>query len=460
MAEPIITGNGSGNGAGVSIPAPSFTEQAKAQVTGAIEGGFWEDLLHKYFIGHVTGPHAIITGIVSLVDWIAAGAVALFGMFQGRDAPGFYGLISEVLSDLLGVDINTQTIEQAFWRKGELGAYRVIGKDYWDVWMKELGNPSAITPESGLASANGFIGYLLGFSIRQGNLALLDSFLPETLRVLDGIKEYGELMQRSLGFGRMARQALHPLIQTLITDPLQWYVNRQYTPKLLGEGLAVRAFNRGWIDRATLDTEMSYAGYSQTRISTLIKDALTELGPTEAWTLYKTGGYTGNQLAQALQTSGMDPGAIGDYVQAKLAAEVEPYTTALIADWKNQLLGGYISLSQFEGYVNSLKLPIEAKIALNQAVGQLFEYPRRKLTLAEVQSAFVEGLLDATEVSNWLIKEGYSDDDAQVLWFQTLLKLNTDEAKKAVAQYKYDRAKAKAAAKGEPPPPPPAALAV
>lgn len=460
MAEPIITGNGSGNGAGVSIPAPSFEEQGKAWSVGALAAGWVDDLVRKNLLSRASGPGTLLGELGSLFDDLMAVFVQFVGSVQAGGTPGFFTLLSSVLGDLIGVEISADQVHNAWVRGGARDAFRTVGADYWKALLGQIGSPAQLTPESGLAAAEGFLGYLLGFSIREGNIAMLASVIPEEWRIMDGIDEYAQAMRASLGLGRMARQALHPLIQTLITDPLQWYVNRQYTPKLLGEGLAVRAFIRGWVPREVLDTELAYAGYSPARIETLIKDALTELSPADAYTLYKAGAYTEQQVAAAARTSGQDPAVFGDWITAKIAAEVEPYTSALIADWKGQLLGGFITLAKFEGYVNSLKLPQEVKDAVNNAVGQLVELPRRKLTLAEVQSAFVEGLIDSTEVADWLTKEGYSDDDAQILWYQTLLKLNTTEAKKAVAKYGYDKAVAKAAAKGEPPPPPPAILAV
>lgn len=459
MAEGIGSGNGSFQGSSFDIPAPDFVQQGKAQAEGALATGWWDDLIRKYVLAHGSAGSVLFSILGSFFDDLMAVFVEFIGKAQAGGTPGFFTLLATLLGDLLGVEISADKVAAAWKGGGSTAGFKAVGSAYWNAMLGQLGAPAAITPESGLAAAEGFLGYLLGFSIREGNIAMLASVIPEEWRVMDGIDEYAQAMRGSLGLGRMARQALHPLIQTLITDPLQWYVNRQYTPKLLGEGLAVRAFNRGWIDRATLEQEMAYAGYSEQRIQTLIQDALTQLSLADAWTLYKTGNYTSDQVGAAFRASGMDPNVSGDWLAARIAAEVEPYQVALISDWKTQLAGGYITLAQFQGYIDSLKMLPDAKIALMQSVGQLYELPRRKLTLAELQSAFVEGLVDATEVSAWLQNEGYSDDDAQVLWFQTLLKLGTLEAKKAVAQYAYDKAKAKAAAKGEAEPPPPAILA-
>jgi hypothetical protein len=303
------------------------------------------------------------------------------------------------------------------------------------------------------------MGYLLGFSVREGNIAFLTSILPEAVEPFSEMKEYGEMMARCLGFGRMARQALHPLIQTLITDPLQWYVNQQYAPKLLGEGLAVRAYNRGKIDGPTFATEMAYAGYNTTRSAVLQEDSLTHLSAADAWTLYKNQKYSSEQLQGVYQNNGMDPSTSGDWIESQILNECAPWITALIQDWKSQTLAGYVTLAQFEGFVDTLNWPTDVANALKNAVGQICELPRKKLTLAEVQSALVEGLVDSTYLQTFLKNEGYSSDDQLTLYYQTLIKLGTQEAKVAVAQYTYDKAVKTAQGKNLPIPPPPAILA-
>lgn len=460
MVESLGSGNGSSPTSGFDIPAPDFVAQGKAQGQGLQAAGLFDDGWRKWVLSHVTGPGAILSGISSILDEFISLYVGFVGQLQGADTPGLFTLISTVLSDLLATEVSADAVNAAWKKGGSRAAYKKVGAGLWNALLGELGNPAALTPESGLAAAQGWLGYLLGFTVREGNVALISSIIPEELRFLEGINEYAEAMRSALGFGRMSRQVLHPLIQTLITDPLQWYVNRQYSPKLLGESLATKAYNRGLITADAWTQEMQYAGYSDARAAIIREDGLVSLTANDAFALYKRGHYTFQQLTATLNDTAFDPQRQADWLQARVLAEVDPWQSVLITDWKTQVLGGYISLIQFEGYVGSLGLLPDVANALKQSVGQLLDLPRRKLTLAEVQSAFVEGLIDSTDVSAYLKREGYSDDDQLTLWYQTLLKLGTQEAKMAVAQYKYDKAVAKAEKAGEPIPPKPPILAV
>lgn len=460
MAESIGSGNGSGSLSGFDIQAPNFVEQGTAEAVGAMAAGWIDDLVRKHVLSHSSGGPSLLSSLGSILDDFLTIVVAFFDAAQAQGTPGFFTFLAELLSSVVGIEISADHVNAA-WKSGSSHAgFTAVGANYWNGMVTQLGSPTTLTPESGLASAQGFIGYLLGFSIREGNLAFLTSLIPEEFRVTDGIEEYARAMRGSLGLGRMARQALHPLIQTLITDPLQWYVNQKYTPKLLGESLAVRAYNRGLIDQSTLNQELEYVGYNAQRAALLQSEALSVLSSNDAFELLKTGKIDTQGVYTALKANGFNPGDYEDWLAAMTAKEVAPWTAALITDWKTQVSGGYITLAQFESYVNALPLLPDVKAAINQSVGQLYELPRKKLTLAEVQSAFVEGLLDSTDVADWLKNEGYSDADQQTLWFQTLLKLGTQQAKVAVAQYTYDKAVAKAEKAGEPAPPKPAILAV
>jgi len=55
------------------------------------------------------------------------------------------------------------------------------------------------------------------------------------LGFLSGFRGYGENMAKTLGLGRLARQALKPLIQVLVADPLLLKLQEDYRPKRLAQ---------------------------------------------------------------------------------------------------------------------------------------------------------------------------------------------------------------------------------
>jgi len=503
MAEQSPTTGSNGNGLGLSVPAPNFEEQGKAQAIGGMAAGWIDDLIRKHVLSHASGGGGILGAIASLVDDYLAVIVAFFDQVQGKGTPGFFTLMAELLGGLLGIEISADHINTAWKRGGTHAGFAAVGASYWAGMMTQLGSPKTLTPESGLAAAQGFLGYLLGFSIREGNLGFITSLIPEEWRITDGIEEYARAMRSSLGLGRMARQALHPLIQTLITDPLQWYVNRTYMPKLLGTSQAIRAYNRNLITQDMLNQEATYDGYNSQRLEAMIEEVLEQLGNSELYTLLKWGYIDRQEFTILMKRRGVHPVDADRYLQYARFNEADSAVNQTLSVLRGQFVNGFIDGPTFENMVNTLPLGDEQKVRFIAAVHQETSYPRthlawgnvqdavsrglltpadasawltgagygdrdaavmiglprKTLTLSQVQEAFLEGLIDSTDIANYLRIEGYSDDDAQTLWYLTLLKLGTKQAKQAVAQYAYNKAKAAAEKKGEPPPPPPAILA-
>jgi hypothetical protein len=459
MAEGIGNGTNGTELNGLNVPAPNFVEQGKAQGQGLSASGWFDDIIRKYILAHVSGPGAIISGLASVVDDLIAVYVAFIGAAQAKDSPGLFTLISTVLSDLLGAEVSADAVNKAWKAGGSMAAFKAVGAGLWGTFIQQIGSPAALTPESGLAAAQGFMGYLLGFAVREGNVALLASIIPEELRVLEGIDEYARAMRSSLGFGRMARQALHPLIQTLITDPLQWYVNRQYHPKLLGESVAVKAFNMDAINQDRLNLELSYAGYDPALYPVILTEHTPQLSVADVSVLSAAGKMSEDTAIYAIRQLGYTAGGADAKLDAERRRSADGAVQQLIIDIRTAFINGYISADSRNALWSALPVPQVQLQLLELEADTMAGFPRKRLTLSEVQSAFVEGLLDSTDVATFLKVEGYSGDDALTLWYQTLLKLGTQQAKMAVAQFAYDKAKAKAQAAGLPEPPPPAILA-
>jgi hypothetical protein len=459
MAEPITSGGSNGSGAGFNIPAPNFSEQGMAQTLGGMEAGWIDDLIRKHLLAHGSGGAALLAALASNVDDLLSVYVNFIGAAQAGGTPGFFTLLSTLLGDLIGVDISADAVNAAWKRGGPKTAFKAVGAAYWKALLDQLNPPATLTPEGGLASAEGFLGYLLGFSIREGNIAFINSVIPEEYRVMDGIDEYAEAMRSSLGLGRMARQALHPMIQTLIAEPLQWYVNKTYKPKLLGESVAVKAFNMGAVDQARLDMELSYAGYDPALYPVITTEHTPHLSTADVAVLSTAGKMNEDSAIYAIRQSGYTEGDAALKLDAERRRTADGAVQQIVTDVRNAFINGYIGPETRNALWSALPLPIIQQQMLQLEADTMAGQPRRRLSLAEVQSAFVEGLLDSTDVSTFLKLEGYSDDDQLTLWYQTLLKLGTQQAKMAVAQYTYDKAKAKAEKAGEPIPPPPAILA-
>ncbi len=78
--------------------------------------------------------------------------------------------------------------------------------------------------------------------------------------------------------------------------------------------------------------------------------------------------------------------------------------------------------------------------------GELLSHPRKRLTFAQLTTAFVDGIASVDDVATYLHDEGYRQDDIAILLQIDLFKLKAAVAKTAAAKAKAAAAAAKAAA--------------
>jgi hypothetical protein len=441
------------------VPIPDWRATARAEALGRQDAGEFDSLWAKFRASAAAALVPVIRLLISIMDDILALVVEFFTAAQGTNTPGFFTLVTAVIADLLGVPVNEADITNAFRRGGNIAGVRAIGGKLFDQLASEFGGGSAITPEGGIGAAKAFLGFLMAFSIRQGNLEVITQLLPEEFRIAEGVRSYGELMAENLGLGRLARRALQPLLQILIQDPMTWFLNRQYRPKLLGATQAIKAHNRGLMDDQTFNAEIAFDGYNEQRANALTEETLEQVAASDLYTLLRYGHIDRDQFMILMRRRGMHPVDAGRYLEAAQLAEASGEVTSYLTLLKTQRLAGFIDAASFNGQVDSLPLSDEHKRRFRDLIGQELEAPRKSLTLGEMQTAYVDGLIDLSELQTFLAREGYSADDQLTLQYQTLIKLDNLEARQAVALYKWNKAKKKAAAAGEPEPPPPAILA-
>jgi len=77
-----------------------------------------------------------------------------------------------------------------------------------------------------------------------------------------------------------------------------------------------------------------------------------------------------------------------------------------------------------------------AWLDLTGFASELLAHPRKRLTFAQMTTAFVDGIVSVDEVANYLHEEGYREDDIAILLQIDLLKLQAAHAKAAAKKAK------------------------
>lgn len=444
--------------ADINVPPPDYKQAGNLQAQGTKDAG----LAERTAAAAVTAVARFIAPLIRILansmDEILAATATLFQAGQGEGSRGFSDLTAALLGDLLGVEIDGAEIFNAFTTRGRIDAMEVAGSKLVDLLKDEFIGSGELTPESGDAAVRTFLGFVLSFAVRQGNVAFLTSLVPEEFRFADGFREYGEMMAKNLGLGRLTRLAFRPLLDILVATPFKWDLNQTYHPQRFNAGVLGNPFLGLTVDHDMIVKDLDLDGWSTDRIAELIKIHQKRLSVDELELTSRYSSLSASYIAQALQESGYPDelqGAILSIVELKRA---DTAVRALVDELEMRTADGHLTLDDLKGYLDSLPLgELEKRYRLETAQFKV-KSPHKALTLAEVQTAFESGVLTLDDVQAFLVAQGYSADDTNTLLALTLLKAAKLDEAKQVALFNYDKKVAAARAKNLPAPPKPAIL--
>lgn len=445
------------------VDSPDLKQRTQLGVAGIQKSGGAEYLWGAFWAALVDGVKMIISSLAGAFDEVISLIVPFLTASQGENTKGFYDLVASLLGDLLGVEVAGDDISSAADERGRIGAMNQVGADLINALVNEfIGNePDAgagsgpgglpgtegqkLTPEQGVKAAQAFVGFLLSFSVRQGNVAVLTDAL--SYHLLGQIREYGEMMAKNLGLSRLARRALQPFVQTLIATPLQQGLNKQYRPHVMDTKQLASAYIRGDIDRSDYADRLALEGFTDGDIDLLIKDTYTRLPLRHVLILQDNGFLSDDDAQQRIQALGFNTSDIPLLRQAISLEEVlgidREYIKGAIADYH----AGLISQQTLEADIDSTTLPAIEKAAYKRNAENRIVRQRKILSLGFMKRAYLDGQVSIDELLDHAKAEGYSQDDVDIIETEVLLQ---QAEHKAAAAAKARKVAAKST--GNPPP--------
>jgi len=435
------------------IAVPDFASIASATTAGQQAAGWFDSFIKAIFEHFTPGLSLVLGFMVSIMDSLLAQFMPLFTGGQGTGWGGTYTLIAAALSDLLGIEVNSSMVQQSF-SQGARGAnVGALGQVFLSTLQNELtGGVQGQLPASP-NPAYEWLGYGMEFAIREGNVEFITSLIPEEFRIGEGLRAYGVMLAESLGLGRLTRQALTSFVKTLISDPMQNYLNNLYRPTLLPVASIIRANMRGGMDSDTMNVYLGYLGYKPADIPQLILDSSTVMSETAAIAMSRTGFYTADQLNSVLMEHGVPQAGLTDFINATIAQRAETHLNATVAAFLQLYKNRWIEHDDLISQLQNLGLSsTEITYALGE-VAPWLEYRQAMLSSSEIEDAFLQGLLAITDYATWLEQKGYTPADSQTLQYLLLLKQNKETSAATLAQWRLVIACLNAKAKGQPPPP-------
>jgi hypothetical protein len=424
-------------------------------LTGIIGDGITARTISNFFGAVIGALPAMVMWAFGSVFQVAAALVAVFldGVTSVRQQSqaSINEVIAAALTDIMGVQISASQLPSTFGSGGNIVEFQAIGRTVLSAMTQELGGSPASSPGPGELGAQRFLGRGLSFSVNAAMLSVVAEL--SSLGFIKEFKEVGEEIQANIGFGRLMRQALHPLINSLITLPYTRETNATYRPHQLSLGEYMTAFNAGRLDDTTTSTQLSQLGFSDAYIAELKLQHAPKLAVHQVDALIRWGKVTADQGLAMLVAQGWPQAHAQNELDSLHLAEADKQEQAYAGEILGLAKQRQIDSPTFSTLLQRLHLSAEAQQGYLNRLGVYLDSNTKRLSLGEMLYLSEKSLLTLDQMDTWIASEGYNADTAAMLeLYVTSKELDYQQAQ----QIKVDKAKAAAAAakaKGNPPPP-------
>jgi hypothetical protein len=405
------------------IPVTDFVAQAKDTTKGQKDSHWYDFFWLAWWKSVKTGIIKVISLFVGGLDDVLAIALEGVTAAQGTGQPGMLKLMGAVMEDLLAIPIEGEEFVSAIQKGGRLGAMRRAGGKLLDVLAAEMSpKGGGVTIQPGREGASAFLGFLIEFAVREGNLAVISELIPEEFNFMGGLREYGTNLARNLGLGRLARLALRPLITTLVAEPLQANLNELYRPRGLSDNDAIKAFTEGQIDGGKLGQILIRHGYDPALHTILTSNAYKKPSLEELYALRQSTDGAINPDTKVIQLLGYAPNDANLAWAATRQSHINPLVHSYLNEVKVQFREGIIDVSQRDAILAEMPLTEDERtwwirIMANARVSHV-----RHLTEQQLEHAYLEGILDLTKVQEYWALYGFTTEAIQTLSLLLLAK--------------------------------------
>lgn len=412
-----------------------------------------------------------VSEVVNMYDWVISVGVNFVGDSATRNNPGFWHLIGALISDLLGVSLDGGTLYTQLQQRGTLAAMQGVGASLVNLLIGEFTgtasgtggsvtfstavNPdtnlpeATLTPKGGVLAAQALMGFVLSSAVRQGNVEAVGT----ELGWLGGhVEKFSEAMRANLGIGRMLRFALRPIFQDLIALPMRWAIYKQYLPTMLNAAEAVR----GWLAQDLTDGDlaelMARGGYAP-KFALALRNQHTLNPPINDLLTLRASGTIGDaEFGLAMGRHGYSPSNLSLLTRASDFAPARRVSLALAEHYLLEFGKGALTAADFTGFIDQLKRTgwlltvgeVQAIEGMAQALVITKKIRPRHLLIAQLTTAYIDGVLTLSDFQQHLVDAGFQPDDVLVETEVLLIKA------KAAADAAAAKA-AKIAAKANPP---------
>jgi hypothetical protein len=292
-----------------------------------------------------------------------------------------------------------------------------IGRAVLTAMFQSLSAPAEITPEAGFENAQRFLTFSMhsaieGWLLKNVEGAQLHEWFPHW-------GDLHELVAANLGVGRLMRRVLAPLLNILLVQPTTRKLNKAFFPATPSEGQVARFVAAGYISEEAYFSRMAELGWTR-ELAALLKvvnsKMLTESDVEQARLVHA---MSEEDALQALRKLGYGE----DLARAKFhiielvrLRKIEDEVATLA---RTMYANREISEAEYRSALEAAGKP-DSEVEGLLGLGRLDQSRPTRLSLARIESAFVDGLVDLSRFRQWTELEGYALEDQVVLEQQAI----------------------------------------
>ncbi len=360
-----------------------------------------------------------------------------------------------VLNELLGSDLTADQLPTGTDLAAHVGRASQIGNLFINTIKGEISSGTDLETVRGAEGAARFAGTIVNFGVATALLGLAGEL--GTVGLIKDFRLIGEQVSSGLGLSKQMRIAIKPLMKTLVAIPFQWDLNKEFHPQRFSAAEVINPFALTSLPHDVIVKDLELQGWSPDRAELLIKLHQKRFSVDEVELLRRWGQWSDEQATKYVEDLGWPAELVPTVLQLPELKRVDARQLDLVKELETLVSDGHLSIDDFVQITNTLHIDRRELDFIQAIARNKVRVPHKSLTIAEIQSAFDQGLITLDDLDTLFMRQGFTGDDELVLRALTLLKFASREEAIKVAQFAYDK-KVAAAKKGDAPIPPPPAI--
>lgn len=431
-----------------ATPPPNFEQLGAGLWAGVVKSAGTGGLLGNIF-------DAFARLVTWSVGWLLSKALEILAWIVKQlitvtdNAGGAYGqLVSNTLQNILGITVPASAVNPAALGQNRTGAANQLATAV----LGGLFSTQPTATGTGVPPNAHAADQLLATGVRMELNGWLESWFADAASY-HLLEKYGDLkdgLERTLGLGRMMRQAFAPPLKVFVHDPYLAALNQAYRPKAMDVPTALRALNRGELQRTDVSRILGDQGFTEQEIDFHIEDIRKGAPLADIDYLLQRQIWTNDDATKELVNQGWSNASALQIVAILNDKRTYKYRVEMAAIAEEHYVTGDMDEGTFESVIGTLNLSQEEQQWRLNVASFKRSSKVTHLSLGQIEQGIQDGVLSFDDLTKWAVRVNMPLDELAQLELMLLVKENkastAAKTKAAAAAAKATAAQAKAAA--------------